>query len=428
MKNLFLLCLFLLVSANYPQQSKAKIIQDYYNKGLTAYKEKNYPTFLECFKILDSLKSDNTNIMYNLACAYSLNHQKDEAIKYLKKYISISADENIEKDNDFSYIKNSVEFKKLLIKIKELNKPINTSSTAFVIDEKDLHPESTAYDEKTETFYLGSIHKRKIISIDKDGHTKIFIPEKQDGLLAVNGIKINSKERLLWAACTAIPQMIDYEKSLQGMCAVFEYNLDSKELLKKYVAPNDSNRHYFGDLAINKNGDVYVSDSYYPAIYLIKNNSNELKLFYENNDLGSLQGLDFSNDGKELFFADYSSGIYKLEISTKKLNYIAEPKDCATKGIDGLYFYNNSLIAIQNGVLPKRVTRYFLSGNHDSILSYKILERANPNFNEPTLGVIVKNNLYYIANSQWDSYNKDGSIFPMEKLEKIIILKTELKD
>ena len=64
----------------------------------------------------------------------------------------------------------------------------------------------------------------------------------------------------------------------------------------------------------------------------------------------------------------------------------------------------------------------------DSITSYKILENANPNFNEPTLGVIVKNNLYYIANSQWDSYNKDGSIFPMDKLEKIVILKTKLSE
>ena len=208
MKFISLLCMFLLVSSSYPQQKKTKIIQDYYNQGLTAYKEKNYPKFLECFIKLDSLKNNNINIMYNLACAYSLNHKKDEAIKYLKNYISISADENIEKDNDFSYINNSGEFKELIKKIKALNKPINTSSTAFVIDEKDLHPESIAYDETTGIFYLGSIHKRKIISIDKDGITNIFIPEKQDGLLAVNGIKINSNKRLLWAACTAIPQMI----------------------------------------------------------------------------------------------------------------------------------------------------------------------------------------------------------------------------
>ena len=210
--------------------------------------------------------------------------------------------------------------------------------------------------------------------------------------------------------------------------AVFKYDLDSKKLLKKYYAPKDSNRHYFGDLAINKNGDVYISDSYSPSIYLIKNNSNKLELFYENNDLGSLQGLDFSDDGEELFFADYSSGIYKLNINTKKLAYLIEPKDCTTKGIDGLYFYNNSLITIQNGVLPKRVTRYFLNDDLDSIISYNILENANPNFNEPTLGVIVKNNLYYIANSQWDSYNKDGSIFPIDKLAKIVILKTKLSE
>ncbi len=428
MKLLFTCSVFLILSTSFSQQNNAKLVNEYYSSGITAYKEKNYSKFLDCFIKLDSLKSNNAAIMYNLACAYSLNHKKNEAINYLKKYISISADENIEKDNDFSYIKNSDEFKELLIKIKELKKPINTSSMAFVIDEKDLHPESIAFDEETGIFYLGSIHKRKIISTDKNGQTKIFIPEKQDGLLAVNGIKINSRDRLLWAACTAIPQMIDYDENLDGLTSIFKYDLDSKKLLKKYLAPNDSNQHYFGDLAINKNGDIYVSDSKYPAIYLIKYNSSEIELFYENTDFVSLQGLDFSNDGKELFFADYATGIYKLNINTKEITHLKEMRDYTTKGIDGLYFYNNSLIAIQNGVLPKRVTRYFLNDDLDLITSYKILESANPNFNEPTLGVIVKNNLYYIANSQWESYNKNGSIFPMNKLEKIIILRTELKN
>ncbi len=114
MKIFLLFFLIFLISTSYPQQNKAKIIQEYYNQGLNAYKEKNYSTFLECFKVLDSLKSNNTTIMYNLACAYSLNHKKDEAIKYLKKYILIRADENIGKDNDLSYIKNTDEFKSCL--------------------------------------------------------------------------------------------------------------------------------------------------------------------------------------------------------------------------------------------------------------------------------------------------------------------------
>ena len=427
MKYILLFCFFLFVT-NVSAQQNIELINNYYNQGIEAYKAKDYPKFLDCFIKLDSLRSNNAAIMYNLACAYSLNENKEEAIKYLRKYISINANANIEKDNDFNNIKNSSEFKAVVNKIKEFNQPINTSKIAFIIDEKDLHPESIAYDDSTNTFYLSSIHKRKIISVDKDGNTNNFVSEKQDGLCAVSGIKINSKDRLLWAATEAIPQMIGYEDSLEGFTAVFKYDLDSQKLLKKYYAPNDSNEHYFGDLTINKNGDVYVSDSKYPAIYLINNNSNQLELFYENKDLRSLQGLDFSDSGNELFFADYASGIYKLDIHSKKLSRLNEPEGISLKGIDGLYFYKNSLIAIQNGVIPNRVTKYLLNEDQDKIRSFEIIERANPNFNEPTLGILVKDSFYYIANSQWESYNKDGSIFPMDKLQKIMVLKTQLAE
>ncbi len=409
----------------YPQQSN-KTIDDYYNDGVAAYQNKNYQKFLENFKTLDSLRSNNAAIMYNLACAYSLTNRKDEALIYLMKYSKINSDTNISEEPDFNNIKSSTGFELILKKIKEQNKLVNNSDTAFVIEEKDLHPESIAYDDVTQLFYLGSIHKRKIISLNNNGNEKIFIPEKQDGIWAVTGIKINSKDRILWAASAAIPQMNDYEESLNGKTAIFKYDLDSKKLLKKYPAPNDSNKHFFGDLAINKNGDVYISDSKYPAIYLIKKKSNRLELFYENKNLISLQGLDFVEDNENLFFADYSNGLFKLNLKSKILIQIKEPDNFSLKGIDGLYFYNNSLIAIQNGVKPKRVTQYFLNANSDKIIKTKIIESANPNFNEPTLGVIVNDDFYFIANSQWGSYNKDGSIFPPEKLEKIIILKTTL--
>jgi len=68
--------------------------------------------------------------------------------------------------------------------------------------------------------------------------------------------------------------------------------------------------------------------------------------------------------------------------------------------------------------------QFFLDKNFNKVIDHKIIEKANPLFNEPTLGVVVNHKeFYYIANSQWKGYNKDFSIFPLDKLQEIVILK-----
>jgi hypothetical protein len=70
--------------------------------------------------------------------------------------------------------------------------------------------------------------------------------------------------------------------------------------------------------------------------------------------------------------------------------------------------------------------RFFLSKNLDHIERAEVIEANNPLFNEPTLGALVRDTFYYVANSQWGSFNKDGTIFPSEKLQEPIIMKVKL--
>ena len=98
-------------------------------------------------------------------------------------------------------------------------------------------------------------------------------------------------------------------------------------------------------------------------------------------------------------------------------------------GIDGLYFYNNNLIAIQNGVGPQsRVVRFELNKEMNSVVRATILESGNPLFNIPTTGVIVNDELYFIANSQLRSFTADGTIYSDDKLQPTIILKLPLSN
>jgi hypothetical protein len=49
--------------------------------------------------------------------------------------------------------------------------------------------------------------------------------------------------------------------------------------------------------------------------------------------------------------------------------------------------------------------------------------RAHPRYQEPTLGVLVDGELYYIANSQWERFGEDGRIAKSEWLERPVLLR-----
>jgi hypothetical protein len=71
-----------------------------------------------------------------------------------------------------------------------------------------------------------------------------------------------------------------------------------------------------------------------------------------------------------------------------------------TQGIDGLVLHGSDLIAVQNGFRPHRVVRLRLDIARERITAVEILERNHPEFDEPTLGVVVDGAFYYVANSQ----------------------------
>ena len=114
----------------------------------------------------------------------------------------------------------------------------------------------------------------------------------------------------------------------------------------------------------------------------------------------------------------------KIDIATRKHFLLTHPEDISLYGIDGIYFYKNSLICIQNGL--QRVSRFYLNAEGSKVLKMEITESRNPCFNWPTTGAVVDDSFYYIANSQIRSFNPDGSVFPPEKLTEVVILHTEL--
>ncbi|HMI64963.1 MAG TPA: hypothetical protein VK517_02940, partial [Cyclobacteriaceae bacterium] len=342
----------------------------------------------------------------------------------LKKAILIDTSFKLEGLADFNSIKDTPEFRSLLELQREWQRPIIHSDTAFVLHDRSLHTEGIDYDAASKTFYVGSIHKRKIVKVTALGVATDFCPEGIDGMTSIFGIKVDAKKNLLWACSSPMQEMKDYDSTARS--AVFKFELSSGKLLEKIQRPKMEKDGVFGDLVLNKKGDVFVSDSQTNTIFIINEKTRHLEPFFTSPDFWNIQGLSFSDNEKFLFLSDYVKGIYRLELKTKTLTEVTCNLDVSLKGIDGLVYDDHALIAIQNGTNPRRVMRYILNADQDQIIKFDIIDRKHPAFNEPTLGVVAGKTFYYIANSQWGGYDNEHHIKPDNLLQDIVILQTKL--
>jgi hypothetical protein len=85
----------------------------------------------------------------------------------------------------------------------------------------------------------------------------------------------------------------------------------------------------------------------------------------------------------------------------------------ALNGIDGMYRAGNSLIAVQNGVQPERVVEFDLNPGWTKVLDWHPIESGTAGFGDPTHGVLVGDDFWYIANSGWDRVDSGQPGAPM---------------
>ncbi|HEY0742942.1 MAG TPA: hypothetical protein VGD40_15845 [Chryseosolibacter sp.] len=420
MKNiLFVLTLALCVTTTCMGQNN---LQAYMASAREAYKAKDSKKFYEMILEAHKLHPYHQGVLYNAGLAAALNAQAKEAIDFLTRAIHIRADYNLEVE-DLSSLQPLPEFAALKKLQRSLQENVQHSDTAFIVHQKTLHIESIATGERAGIFYLGSIHRRKIIRADEKGNVTDFTASEQDGLTSVFGVKVDAKKNVLWACTSPMPEMENFDTTLTS--ALFKYDLKTKKLLAKY-SPESKGEHAFGDLVLDRNGNPYVSDSKTNTIFAV-DLKRGLVPFFTSDQFWNIQGITFSDDGKFLFIADYVKGIFRLTVADKSLIQLSADFQTSLKSIDGLTFYKNSLIAIQNLIFPMRSTIYQLNDAQDKLVSFTIIDRAHPAFNEPTIGCIADDKFYYVANSLWSGYTEDRKLKPESELQNVVILKADLK-
>lgn len=383
----------------------AQSTKEIYNQSTKAYQEKDYVSFLHLTKKLDSLRPSHPTFTYNLACAYALNKKADLAFSILVTCLLNDHKLPFETEKDLEYLKSFSQYDSLLQLKSKLELPIRKSKKEIVLSEKELHPESLLYLKKWNLWLVNSIRNKKIVAFDvKSGKcVDWFINEN---LYAVLAMKTDKEEKFLWITTAAIPEMKGYNSSLEGKSEIVKIDIKTKNIVKRFAVQGNS---VFGDLIINDHGDVFLSDSGEALIYQIKN--EELSIWLDlRKEAFNLQGITFGENQNSIFVADYLKGILKIDVHhVSNRNWLRLPNGFSYKGIDGLLYYKNSLIAIQNGIKPHRVSQLFLD-NNQSIIKFKIIDHNRSEMVEPTNGVLKDDCLYFIGNSPWSFYDKSFNL------------------
>ena len=373
----------------------------------------------------DSLLPNHPIILQLLSVAAAQSSNPGQAYKYLTSLGLVNASIDVLKFDVFDSLRKSEQFNEIEKQFSEINEIISLSDTAFTLEDRILHPEGIEFDPTSNTFLISSIHKGKIVRKKIGDKEEDLITEN---LMAASGLKIDQNRGWLWVSTGAIDEWQGYTEEVRGQSKVVKFDLESGELLEEFYAI-DEERHYFGDLVLRPGSDhVYVSDSRQDALFMIDPDNERLNLVKEFDDFVSFQGLSFSDDGNTLFLADYRQGLFSMDLETWDIKPIKALPEMSLKGIDGLYYFNNSIIAIQNGVSPKRITQIYLNEDQSKIERFRYLEKANPVLDEPTLGVLVGSQFYYVANSSWPRYDQDGNIGPANLHPIPVIMKIDLQE
>ena len=399
-------------------------LQTVYTSAVQAYEKKDYEAFLEQIRLADELRPNHPSIVPKLAAAWALTGRKIRAIQTLRQMMLMDATFNFIDNQDFDNIRDHKNYDQLVEYQMELTRVEEHDEVYQVINAGTLHPESFVLMDNGEIL-LGSIRERKIVKVDTNGLVSDWI-EVPYGVM---GMKYVKETDMLWVASSAMEEMSGFSEEDKGKAMILQVDVTKGEIQHGVEFDDGS---IIGDLVIDKEQRIWYSNSAKP--YLVRNvtDTDEYwgpfarKYFDLDGSHFNLQGLVLNEQENYLYFSDYITGLYRINMDNDDaIEKIFAPETSLLKGIDGLYFYNNTLIAVHNGTKPYRVMQYFLSEDGLTIDLERVINRGGESLGEPTLGQVKDGYFYYLANSPWGAYDEEKNLL-LDKVKPIEIRRIKL--
>ena len=380
-----------------------------------AYTVKDYVTFRDAMKQIHKLRPNNGDYMYQLVIAHALLDEKSDAYNIMLRmqqqglaydFSKVDSTMNIRGTEAFDYVNDM-----MIMSAATMGE----SETVFTLPASVVMPETIDWDNSRQKFLVGTVVSGSILAVGKDGQvTELLKADAENGMWSVLDILVDEPRKRLWVTSAATPGFTGLDPADKGRSALFEYNLETLELIQSYPVPVDGRSHNLGSMALSPNGDIYIADRNLPIIFSKPANGKQLKVAVASREMVSMRGIAIQPDGRIMYVADRELGILVIDIEARRAGKLKIPDTLNIGGIDGLYLWNNHLVMIQNGIKPQRVMRLELDATGTQVAQVRPLAVAQTEFDFPNYGVIVGEDIIYFANRQWG--NGKGNLKPVKVL------------
>ncbi|TPN86284.1 hypothetical protein [Aquimarina algicola] len=284
--------------------------------------------------------------------------------------------------------------------------------------EHDLFPEGIAIDQKTKKVYLNSLKNKKIVNSAVDGsNPENFLKTGEHNYLAGFGMTI--KGDTLYALGNSLT-------ARKNKSVLLLLQLSSGDLIDSYSLDN-SDFHYWNDLAISSTNEIFITDSESNKIYNIQRPSKNINVYIDSTEIPNSNGITISDNDEYLYLAS-AKGICVVKTASKKL--INKPNE-EYSGIDGLKFYKGNLYGIVNGWRNQSKNgfyRFVLDRTESEIIERKKIIEFTEDFNTPTTFDVLNGYIYFVMNTQLNNFDEiTNKIVDVDRLESYIMMKIKVE-
>ncbi|MBK7907992.1 MAG: hypothetical protein IPJ78_15720 [Gemmatimonadetes bacterium] len=308
-------------------------------------------------------------------------------------------------------------FRRIIARIRDANPPLVRSSIAWTIGERDLHPEGIAFDPVSRSAFVGSF-KGKIVRLDSTGRATDFAwVSRPEAPRVVVGVRVDAERRHLWAAVDEPRAFAD--ANVEGASLV-QFDIATGRTL----ATHRGARGAFNDVTVASDGTAFATNTTDGSIWRVVPGGS-LEQFLPRGTVDGANGITLSADGRWLFVAG-ALDIVRIEVRSRSLHRLDAPEGTVLGSFDGLYWFDDGLVGIQNGLHPGRVVRLQLDETRARVTRAETLERYHPRFGGMTTAALDGRSLLYLVNTQSRSFDGDGRPKPGVALQEILIARLPL--
>lgn len=367
-----------------------------------------------------ALAPDHPDLLISVARAHAALGHSNESIALLRQAVRRAAGIDIARVPELQRLPPSSELEALTGAARRNLAPVPRAQLFALISDTTAPPEGITYDPLSRRIFVGTTHG-EILQVDEVGSVSVFAA-RDSGLLEVLGLKVDTDRGLLWAVNGIFPDLLstDPPKPEVGVGGVHALRLSDGKVVAKYWLDERPSLHGFNDLALARNGDVYLTDSAQGAIYRV--HAGRLEPFVRDEHLTIANGIVLCPDQKRLYVASVE-GLTLVDVATRKMQRVAVPPDGSVNSIDGLAYDRGDLIGVQGSPYLDRVVRISLSRDGRSVRRVTTLNsRSPPEYNQTT-AVVAGDQVYVVGGSP----AVDTAGTPLAKEPKPQIVKIPLR-